>query len=105
IETRLSGLGSSDTGFATWGLFLFVFLMVFREGVETVLFLAAVSLRPAELLNFFGGVIGLGLACSLGIWFFKGRRQVKPRTVFRCYDVGAVDRGAPATGFRCARAF
>src|SRR5262245_7846172 len=59
IETRLSGLGSRTSGFAAWGLFLFVFLMVFREGVETVLFLAAVSLRTTELLNFIGGMIGL----------------------------------------------
>ena len=29
--------------------------MVFREGIETVLFLAAVSLRTSELLNFMGG--------------------------------------------------
>src|SRR5439155_1300491 len=76
IEARLSDLDSNRTGFAPWGLFLFVFLMVFREGVETVLFLAAVSLRTTELLNFIGGVIGLALAIGLGVAFFKGSIKV-----------------------------
>src|SRR5258708_3360756 len=39
IETQLQkGMGSER---ARWGIFLFVFLMVFREGVETVMLLAA----------------------------------------------------------------
>lgn len=87
IETRLSSLprtGPSERpeGVAAWGLFLFVFLMVFREGVETVLFLAAVSLRTTELANFFGGVIGLALAVGLGIAFFKGSLKVNLRKFF-----------------------
>jgi FTR1 family protein len=82
IETKLSGLESSGAGFATWGLFLFVFLMVFREGVETVLFLAAVSLHTTELLNFIGGVIGLALAIALGVAFFKGSIKVNLRKFF-----------------------
>jgi high-affinity iron transporter len=82
IETKLSDLGSNRNGFATWGLFLFVFLMVFREGVETVLFLAAVSLRTTELLNFIGGVIGLALAVALGVAFFKGSIKVNLRKFF-----------------------
>src|SRR6202166_2602800 len=35
---------------ASFGLFAFVFLMVLREGVETVLILSAVSLNSTELL-------------------------------------------------------
>jgi high-affinity iron transporter len=76
IETKLSDLSSKPSAFAAWGLFLFVFLMVFREGVETVLFLAAVSLHTTKLLNFIGGVIGLGLAIALGVAFFKGSIKV-----------------------------
>src|SRR5690348_5093604 len=34
------------------GLFLFVFLMVLREGVETVLILSAVSLHSSALMSF-----------------------------------------------------
>jgi len=64
------------------GLFAFVFLMVFREGVETVLFLAAVSLRTSELLDFIGGVLGLALAIALGLAIFKGSVKVNLRKFF-----------------------
>jgi uncharacterized membrane protein len=50
--------------------------MVFREGIETVISLAAVSLRTTELLNFMGSIIGLGLAVGLGVAFFKGSLKV-----------------------------
>ncbi len=76
IESRLSELSASPSRSAAFGLFLFVFLMVFREGAETVLFLAAVSLRTTELLNFLGGILGLGLAVALGVAFFKGSVKV-----------------------------
>jgi FTR1 family protein len=82
IESRLSALSSSPGRGAALGLFLFVFLMVFREGIETVLFLAAVSLRTSELLNFMGGVLGLLLAIALGVAFFKGSLKVDLRRFF-----------------------
>ncbi len=82
IESKLSELSSSPGRGAAFGLFLFVFLMVFREGVETVLFLAAVSLRTSELLNFMGGVLGLLLAMALGVAFFKGSVKVDLRRFF-----------------------
>lgn len=76
IETRLSTLSRAPGRAAALGLFAFVFLMVLREGIETVLFLAAVSLRTSELLNFTGGIIGLGLAVGFGVAFFKGSLKV-----------------------------
>jgi FTR1 family protein len=82
IESRLSELSAAPSHSAAAGLFLFVFLMVFREGAETVLFLAAVSLRTTELLNFIGGVLGLGLAAALGVAFFKGSVKVDLRKFF-----------------------
>ena len=82
IEAKLRDLSAEPTRTATLGLFLFVFLMVFREGIETVLFLAAVSLRTSELLNFMGGLIGLGLAVALGVAFFKGSVKVNLRKFF-----------------------
>ncbi len=82
IETKLSELAASPSQTAATGLFLFVFLMVFREGAETVLFLAAVSLRTTELLNFFGGILGLGLATVLGVAFFKGSIKVNLQRFF-----------------------
>ena len=82
IESKLAELSASPTRSAASGLFLFVFLMVFREGAETVLFLAAVSLRTSELMNFMGGVLGLGLAVALGVAFFKGSVKVDLRKFF-----------------------
>ena len=82
IESRLSELSQSPGRRAAFGLFLFVFLMVFREGIETVLFLAAISLRTSELLNFMGGILGLLLAIALGVAFFKGSLKVDLRKFF-----------------------
>ena len=82
IEARLKDLSAEPSLTAATGLFLFVFLMVFREGIETVLFLAVVSLRTSQLLNFMGGLIGLGLAIGLGIAFFKGSVKVDLRKFF-----------------------
>jgi high-affinity iron transporter len=82
IETRLSDLATTPSRAATVGLFLFVFLMVFREGVETVLFLAVVSLRTSELMDFIGGILGLGLAVGLGVAFFKGSLRVNLKRFF-----------------------
>jgi len=85
IESKLSTLAGGPRApgrWAAWGLFVFVFLMVFREGTETVLFLAAVSLRTTALMNFIGGVLGLALAVGLGVAFFKGSLKVNFRKFF-----------------------
>jgi high-affinity iron transporter len=76
IETRLSSISTSPNRSAALGLFFLVFLMVFREGIETVIFLEAVSLRTTELMDFMGGVIGLALAIGLGVTFFKGSLRI-----------------------------
>lgn len=82
IETKLAGLSGRANRSAAWGVFVFVFLMVFREGIETVVFLAAVSLDTTALMNFIGGVVGLALAVALGVGFFKGSIKVNLRKFF-----------------------
>lgn len=82
IEEKLSSLSRAPESKAALGIFAFVFLMVFREGIETVLFLGAVSLRTTALMNFIGGVIGLALAVGLGVAFFKGSLKVNLRKFF-----------------------
>jgi len=63
IEDRLGQLvtggaaGDPSSRRAAFGIFLFVFLMVGREGIETVLFLSAVSLNTTAILNFAGGIL------------------------------------------------
>lgn len=76
IESKLAELAGKPSRAAAAGLFAFVFLMVFREGIETVLFLASVSLRTSEILNLVGALVGLGFAVGLGIAFFKGSIKV-----------------------------
>jgi high-affinity iron transporter len=82
IETKLADFSGSPSRAAAAGVFGFVFLMVLREGIETVLFLAAVSLRSTDLMNFMGGAIGLALAIGLGVAFFKGSIKVNLRKFF-----------------------
>jgi high-affinity iron transporter len=68
--SRIVARGSSGAVFA--GVFLFTFLMVFREGVETALFLAAVSLTTSGLLTVLGALAGLALAVWFGVLFIRG---------------------------------
>src|SRR5438128_1609867 len=53
IEGKVGLLAGQDAWF---GLFVFVFLLVLREGVETVLFLSVISLNSTELLSMIGTV-------------------------------------------------
>jgi len=54
------------------GIFLFTFLMVVREGIETALFLAAVSLSTSGLMTALGSLIGIALAVWFGVLFIRG---------------------------------
>jgi FTR1 family protein len=84
IEQKLASLSASPSRSSAFGLFLFVFLMVFREGIETVLFLGAVSLRTtSSLLEFTGAVIGIALAIGFGVALFKGTLRVNLPRFFR----------------------
>jgi len=67
-----SKVGLFARGDAWIGLFLFVFLMVLREGVETVLILSAVTLNSNELMSFIGTVLGVVVAILFGVMFVKG---------------------------------
>ncbi len=82
IEGKLSAISGSSTRIGAWGVFLFIFLMVLREGIETVLSLAAVSLRTSELASFMGSLLGLTLAIGLAIAFFKGSLKANLRKFF-----------------------
>src|SRR5579864_1836196 len=84
IETQLqqrSGPGSR------WGIFLFVFLMVFREGVETVLMLTAVKFDTSGVLDIAGVVLGVGLAILFGVSFVRGTIRINLRSFFRMTTV------------------
>jgi high-affinity iron transporter len=69
-------LQRENAGSVRAGLFLFTFLMVFREGVETVLFLSALSLTTSGLLAVLGVLVGLALAITFGVLFVRGSLRI-----------------------------
>lgn len=84
IEGKVGKFASSGSSL---GLFVFVFLMVLREGVETVLILAAVQFNSTELLSFMGTLIGVLLAVIFGVMFVKGSVRIDLRRFFRVTTV------------------
>src|SRR5882672_5991735 len=84
IEGKVGLLAGND---AWIGLFLFVFLMVLREGVETVLILSAVTLNSSELLSFIGTSVGVIVAVAFGVMFVKGSVKVNLQKFFKVTTV------------------
>jgi high-affinity iron transporter len=84
IEGRLETLAGQGSAF---GVFLFVFLMVLREGVETVLILSAVALNSTELLSFLGTLTGIALSIVFGVMFVKGSVRINLQRFFRVTTV------------------
>ena len=76
IEGKLRQLTAHPGNAPAWGLFGLSFVLLFREGVETVLFLAAVSLTTEGMLTFFGGLAGLALAAAFGVALVKGAVRI-----------------------------
>ncbi len=89
LEERLDTLvGPTDAATvgsrAALGVFAFAFLMVLREGVETVLFLAALSgtIGGSPLYNALGGGLGLLLAVLFGYLLVQGSLRVNLHRFF-----------------------
>jgi FTR1 family protein len=70
---KYAGRGGSAAG---WGIGLFVFLMVLREGAELALILRAVEMSTEGLQTWIGTVAGIGAAVAVGLFFFKGTLKV-----------------------------
>jgi high-affinity iron transporter len=84
IEGKIGLLARED---AWIGLFLFIFLMVLREGAETVLILSAVSLNSSELFSFIGTVLGIAAAIAFGVAFVKGSVKINLQKFFKITTV------------------
>jgi high-affinity iron transporter len=69
------------------GLFFFVFLLVLREGVETVLILSAVSLNSSELLSFTGTLLGVAVSVVFGVLFIRGSVKINLQRFFHVTTV------------------
>ncbi len=73
VEKKLGAIvGRESTRAQGLGLLAFTFIMVFREGAETVLFLMGATLGRLDLLSFIGGSIGIGLAVLFAVFFIRG---------------------------------
>jgi high-affinity iron transporter len=80
IEGKVGLLAGNDAWF---GLFAFIFLMVLREGAETVLMLAGVSLNSTALMSFLGTLLGVIAALAFGVMFVKGSVRINLQKFFR----------------------
>src|ERR1700748_1854664 len=80
IEGKVGLLAGKNAAF---GLFIFIFLMVLREGAETVLILSAVSLNSTELMSFLGTLLGLAAAIAFGVMFVKGSVRINLQKFFK----------------------
>jgi high-affinity iron transporter len=84
IESRLGALAGAGSKL---GLFVFVVLLVLREGIETVLILSGVTLNSTELMSFLGTLIGVGLALVFGVMFVKGSVRISLQKFFRITSI------------------
>ncbi len=75
---------------AGFGLFLFTFLMVVREGIETVLFLSALSLSSGGLMAILGATLGVGLAVLFGVLFVRGSLRIDLQRFFAITGIALV---------------
>jgi FTR1 family protein len=89
LEQRLDSLvGQAETTTiqqrAALGVFAFAFFMVLREGIETVLFLAALSgtVGGSAVYNAVGGSLGLLLATLFGVLLVRGSLHINLRRFF-----------------------
>jgi high-affinity iron transporter len=76
IEQRVETYAQKSTRAAGWGIGLFVFLMVLREGAELVLILRAVELSSAGVQVWIGTGLGIAIAVAVGLFFFQGTLRI-----------------------------
>ena len=87
IEAKLETITSRSEGAVAAGLFGLTFVLILREGVETVLFLAAVNLTTDALLSFIGGLAGILLAVLFGISLVRGTVRIDLPRFFKVTSV------------------
>lgn len=90
METRMATLVSSERAdtLQAIGIFAFTFFMIAREGVETVLFLSAISfVSTSQIMTFIGAVSGLVLALGFGILFVRGSIKIHLHSFFTATSI------------------
>jgi high-affinity iron transporter len=87
IEDKVEAYAVRAGSAAGWGIFLFVFLMVVREGAELALILRAVELSTEGLQTWIGTLAGIAAAVAVGLFFFKGTLRVPLHRFFAATSV------------------
>jgi uncharacterized membrane protein len=87
IESKVETYAEKAGKAAGWGIFLFVFLMVLREGAELALILRAVELSSEGLQTWIGTIVGIAGAVAVGLFFFKGTLRVPLHRFFAATSV------------------
>jgi len=87
IEEKIESYAERAGKAAGWGIFLFVFLMVLREGVELALILRAVELSTEGLQTWIGTLAGIGAAVAVGLFFFKGTLRIPLQRFFAATSI------------------
>ncbi|HUN63980.1 MAG TPA: Fe-S-containing protein [Candidatus Sulfotelmatobacter sp.] len=82
IEEKVEKYAGREGSAAGWGIGLFVFLMVLREGAELALILRAVEISTEGLETWIGTVAGIAAAVAVGLFFFKGTLKVPLQRFF-----------------------
>ncbi len=70
-----------------WGLLAFTFVMVFREGVETVLFLISATLGRLNTVDLVGAAVGIAMAVLFAIFFIRGSLRINLARFFAVTSV------------------
>jgi high-affinity iron transporter len=87
IEQKVEAYAARAGKAAGWGIFIFVFLMVVREGAELALILRAVELSTEGLQTWIGTLAGIGAAVAVGVFFFKGTLRIPLQRFFAATSV------------------
>jgi FTR1 family protein len=87
IEEKVESYAERAGKAAGWGIFLFVFLMVLREGAELAIILRAVELSSEGLQTWIGTIAGIAAAVAVGLFFFKGTLRVPLHRFFAVTSV------------------
>jgi FTR1 family protein len=82
IEQKVESYAARAGRAAGLGIFLFVFLMVLREGAELALILRAVEMSTEGLQTWIGTILGIAAAVAVGVFFFKGTLRVSLHRFF-----------------------
>ncbi len=77
-----SGMEKAASGLGALGMFLFSFGMIFREGLETAVFLSAAHFNSQGVGIWIGALAGLAAATVFGVLFVRGMIRIPLKPFF-----------------------